>query len=296
MRSKTPELAVAHLVHQLANAREARLIVGLAIIDGAADLRVHLRAAQLFGGILRADRRLHQRRSGKKEAAAFGHQDVIAHQRQIRAAGHAHAHDGGDLRNAHRRHHRVVAEDAAEIVGVGEDIFLQRQKDAGRIDQVDRGDVVVDGDVLRADDLLRRHREERAGLHRRIVDDEHDQAALHARQSGHHAGRRRAAPLFIHAPRYVRAKLEELRARIDEQRNAFARGQAALLVLRLDGLFAAALLDDFFFVADTGDQFGHGILIALEARGVGLDLGVETADSAWWRWSVILGQAANYPR
>ena len=86
---------------------------------------------------------------------------------------------------------------------------------------------------------------------------------------------RRAAPLFIHAPRHVRAQLEELGARIDQQRNALARGQAALLVLRLDGLLAAALLDDLFFIADLGDQVGHGLLVALEAGGVGLHLGFE---------------------
>ncbi len=148
--------------------------------------------------------------------------------RQVGTAGDAHAHDGGDLRNAHGRHHGVVAEDAAEIVGVGEDVFLQRQKHARGIDQVDRRDVVVDGDVLRANDLLGGHREERAGLHRGVVHDEHDQSALHSRQAGDHSRRRRAAPLFVHAPRSVGAKLEELGAGIDQQRDALARGEASL--------------------------------------------------------------------
>ena len=112
---------------------------------------------------------------GKKKPAAFGHQDVIAHHRQIRAARDAHAHDGGDLRNAHGAHHGVVAEDAAEIVGVGKDVFLQRQKNAGGIDQVDRGDVIFDGDILRANHFFRGQREERAGFHRGVVGDDHHQ-------------------------------------------------------------------------------------------------------------------------
>ena len=78
-----------------------------------------LRAAQLFGGSFLPDRRLHQRGAGEKQAAALGHQNVVAHHRQIRAARDAHPHDGGDLRNAHGAHHGVVAEDAAEIVGIG---------------------------------------------------------------------------------------------------------------------------------------------------------------------------------
>ena len=235
--------------------------------------RVHLRAAQLFGGILRADGGLHQRGSGKKEPAAVGHQDVVAHHRQVGAAGDAHAHDGRDLRNAHGRHDGVIAEDAAEVVGVGEDIFLQRQKNAGGIDQVDRGNVIVDGDVLRANDLLRRHGKERAGLHGGVVHDEHDQAPVHSRQAGDHARGRRAAPLFVHAPGGVGAEFEELGAGIDQQRNALARGQPSFLVLRLDGLLAAALLDGLFVRSKSSYQFSDGVLVVLEAGRGGLDRG-----------------------
>ena len=118
---------VSQFFHQRADARQATLIVGLAIIHRAADLGVHLGATQLFSRDFLSDGRLYQCRSGKKKSAAFGHQYVVAHQRQIRAAGHAHAHDGGDLRNAHGAHHRVIAENAAKVVGIGKNIFLQRK-------------------------------------------------------------------------------------------------------------------------------------------------------------------------
>ena len=177
-----------HLLDDGANAREAGFVVGLAKIHRAADRGVHGRAAQFFGGNLLADGGLHQRRPGKKQSAAVGHQHVIAHHGQVAAAGHAHAHDGRDLRNSHGRHHRVVAEDAAEIVGVGKDVFLQRQKHAGGIHQVDRRHAIFDRDVLRANDLLRGHGEERAGLHGGVVGDDHHQAGLNARQAGDDAG------------------------------------------------------------------------------------------------------------
>ncbi len=119
---------------------------------------------------------------GEEESAAVGHKDVVAHYRQVSAAGDAHAHDGGDLRNALGRHDGVVAEDAAEVVGVGEDIFLQRQEDAGGIDEIDGRDVIIEGDVLRANDLLGRHREKRAGFHGGVVGDEHEGSPVNLAQ------------------------------------------------------------------------------------------------------------------
>ena len=150
------------------------MIVRFFEVDGAGDLRVHGRAAQFFGRVFLADGCLHQRRAGEKEAAAFGHEHVIGHHGQIRAAGDAHAHDRGDLRNAHCRHDGVVAEDAAEVVLVGKDVFLQGQKDAGGIDEVDRRDAVLDRDGLGADDLLGGHGKEGAGFDGGVVGDDHD--------------------------------------------------------------------------------------------------------------------------
>ena len=118
----------AHFVDQGADAGDAGVVVGFAEVDGAADLRMHFCAAEFFGGSFLADGGLDQRGAGEEEAGAFGHQDVIAHDGKVGAAGYAHAHDGGDLRDAHGAHDRVVTEDAAEVVGVGEDVFLQREE------------------------------------------------------------------------------------------------------------------------------------------------------------------------
>ena len=129
-------------------------IVLLVKIDGAADLGVHLRAAEFFGVDDLADRGFDQRRAGEIKAAAFGHQNLVAEHRQIGAAGDAVAHDRGELRNARGGDDGVVAKDPAEIVFVGKDFVLQRQKDAGRIDQVDQRQRAFEGDPLGADQLL----------------------------------------------------------------------------------------------------------------------------------------------
>src|ERR1700736_6206642 len=122
---------------------------------------------------------------------------MVAHYREVRAACYAHAHDGGDLRDTHGAHHRVVAEYAAKIVGVGEDVFLQGEKNAGGIDQINRGDAIFDGDILRANYFFRGHGEERAGFYGGVVNDEHDGAAANAGQASDYASAWRAAPVLI---------------------------------------------------------------------------------------------------
>ena len=168
--------AVSPFVDKRTDAGEAGFVVGFAEVDGTADGGVHGGSAQFFGGNYLADGGLHERGAGEKQAAAVGHEDVIAHHGEISPARHAHAHDGRDLRDAHGRHDGVVAKDAAKIVGVWEDVFLQREEDSGGVDKVDGRDVIFDGDVLRANDFLRGHGKEGASLDGGIVDDEHDQA------------------------------------------------------------------------------------------------------------------------
>src|ERR1700678_2027629 len=109
--------------------------------------------------------------AAEEEATAFSHEDFVAHHRQIRAAGDAHAHDRGDLGNAHGAHHVVVAGHAPEVIGVGGHSLLEREENAGGIDQVNCGHVVFDGDVLASYYFLCGHREKRAVFHRRVVRD-----------------------------------------------------------------------------------------------------------------------------
>ena len=91
---------------------------------------MHFCAAKFFGGRFLTDGGLHERRTGEKQSGTFGHQNVIAHHRQIGTTGDAHTHDCSDLRNAHCGHHGVIAKHTSKVVGVREDIFLQRQKDS----------------------------------------------------------------------------------------------------------------------------------------------------------------------
>ena len=192
---------------------------------------------------------------------------MVAHHGKIRAARHAHAHDRGNLGNAYGTHHRVVAKNAAKVVGVGENIFLQRQKNAGGIYQINCRDVIVDGHVLRANDLFGGHGEERPGFHRGVIRDNHKGAATNHSQARNRAGAGRAAPLLVHFEGRVNTQLEELRAGINQLGDALARGQAPFLVLRLNRLGAATLKNLLFFIFDFRKEIDHAACVLFEFGG-----------------------------
>ena len=269
------------------------MVIWLFEVDSAGDLRVHRRAPQFFGGVFLADGGFDQRRAGEKKAAAFGHQHVIRHHWQIRAARHAHAHNGGDLRDAHSGHARVVAEDATEVILVGEDILLQRQEDAGGVDKVKRRDAVLHGDVLRAQHLLRGHGKECAGLHCGVVGDDHAQTSADPTQSADDASSGSSAPLVIHAKPRIRTQLEKFGVRVEQQRQPLSRSQPLLGVLRLNGLGAATLADGGLLLTHSAEQRQHAgsvrplpFCLGIELRG---DCGVQHGRCRSRRRSVRAG-------
>ncbi len=162
---------------------------------------MHRGAAEGLGVGFLANGGLHELRAGEVEAAAFGHEDFVAEHGQIRAARDAVAHDGGVLRDAGGGEDGVVSEDAAEVVLVGEYLVLHRQEHAGGVDEVDERQVALEGDALRAEDLLARHRDERAGLHGGVVGDDHARVAGDVADAGNDARAGKRAPLAIHAVR-----------------------------------------------------------------------------------------------
>ena len=168
---------------------------------------MHVAAAELLGGDLLARRRLHQRRAAEEDRAGAAHDDVlVAHRRHVGAARRARAHHHRDLRDAERRQARLVVEDAAEVLAVGEDLRLQRQEGAARVDEVDAGQAVLERDLLRAQVLLHRQREVRAALHRGVVGDDHRLAPVDRADAGDDAGGRAPRRRTGRRPRAARAR------------------------------------------------------------------------------------------
>src|SRR5436305_1239079 len=111
--------------------------------------RLHVGTAQLLGAHLLAGRGLHQRRAADEDRArALDDDRLVAHGGHVRAAGGAGTHHRRDLRDGLRREPRLVVEDPAEVVAVREDLGLQRQKGAARVDEVNARQVVLLGDLL----------------------------------------------------------------------------------------------------------------------------------------------------
>ena len=240
-------------------------VVMRVMVHHARGARVHVGAAQILGADDLAGGRLHQRRAAQEDGALPAHDDrLVAHRRHIGAAGGARAHHRGDLRNALRGEVRLVEEDAAEVVAVGEDLVLHRQEGAAGIDQVDAGQAVLQRDLLCAQVLLHGDREVGAALHRGIVGDDDALAPGDAADAGDDAGG--GDLVVVEAVRGELRQLEERRTGVDQSRDAIARQQLVAREVALARGLTAALSR----LRDAGAQVLHQFA---HRRGVGREVG-----------------------
>ena len=215
---------------------------------------MHFRPAQLFVTYVLPDGTFHEGRPGEIQSGTFRHHELVAEHGQIPAAGDAVSHDGGDLRHAHGGEDGVIAEDAAEIVLVGKDFVLQRQHHAGRIDEVNQRQPIHHGDPLRPQHFFGRHGKERAGLHGRVVGDNHEAPPGHDADAANHARRRSRPPFAVHFPSGKPAELEKRTAAIDQPSDPLAGGESVFLMLPRNGLLPAPLGDPGPIAAEGLEQ------------------------------------------
>ena len=103
-------------------------IVCREVIDDAGKAGVHVAAAQILGRDLFTSRGLHERRATQKDRALVAHDDrLVAHRGHVGAACGARPHHDGDLRDALRRHVRLVKEDSPKVVAIRKHLILARQ-------------------------------------------------------------------------------------------------------------------------------------------------------------------------
>ena len=159
------------------------------VVGDAGDAGVDIGAAEILRGDDFAGGGFHQRGAAEEDGALAFHDDgFIGHGGDVGAAGGAAAHDDGDLSDALRGHLGLVEEDAAEMVAIGEDLVLVGEVGAAGIHEVEAGEAVLAGDVLRAEVLLDGDGEVGAALHRGVVADDDAFAAGDAADAGDDAG------------------------------------------------------------------------------------------------------------
>ena len=245
------------------------VVVGRHVVDHAAPARVHLGPAELLGGHVLAGRGLHERRPAQEDRAGAAHDHrLVAHRRHVGTARRARSHHHGDLGDARGRHARLVVEDAAEMVAVGEHLGLERQIGAARVGQVDARQVVLRRHLLRAQVLLDGEREVASALDRGVVCDDHARAAGDRADAGDDAGRRRLA--VVEAVGGQGRELEERRAGVDQALDPLACEQLAAGVMALDGGLAAACANALQVPLELRHQPVHALAIALVVLGAGV--------------------------
>ena len=95
------------------------------------------------------------------------------------------------------------------MIAVGKYFILHRQIGAAGIDEVNAGQAVLHGDVLRAQVFFDRHGKIRAAFDGGIVGDEHAFVPLYTPDAGDDACRRHTAFGFIHTKRRQGRKLQK---------------------------------------------------------------------------------------
>ena len=148
------------------------------------------------------------------------------------------AHHRGDLRDSLGGHAGLVEEDAPEVVAVWEDLVLEWEERTARVDEVDAREVVLLGDLLRAQVLLDRQRKVRATLDGGVVCNDHAFLPLDDADPRDHSGRRCLA--LVQLPGGEGSQLEERASRIEEAVYPLTGRELAARPVALDRLVPAA--------------------------------------------------------
>ena len=262
-------------LEQLArDAQRIGIVLGQ-VLAQAGDAGVHHRTAQLLVGGHLAGGGLQQRRPGQEGLGAAAHHDHVVRQpRHVGAAGGGRAVHHADHRNACRRQPGQVVEQLA-AVDEAFDLVLQ-QVGAGRFDQLHEGQLVLHGDVLRAQDLVAAHALDGAGVDAGIVDGDDAARAADRADAGDDAaaGHALLGVGLVDQPAGQRRQLQPRRAGVEQPRQALARQQLVPFVEQRLGLGRGGG-GTRFELAQAADQLQHGLALRLEGLAFGMDAGFE---------------------
>ncbi len=264
--------ARAEVGHNIAHNPERGAVVVGEVVGHAREPGMHIGAAKLLGAHHLAGGGLHERRAAEEDrAGALDDHHLVAHGGHVGAACGAGAQHSRDLGNAVGRHLGLVVEDPPEVVAVGEDLVLHRQEGAAAVNQVDAGQVILLGDLLRPQVLLDGEGIVGAALHSGVVGDDNDLAAADGADAGNDAGTGHL--VGVDGVSGEGAQLQEGGAVVQQQLHALAHQQLAALGVLAACVLATALGCCSHVLTQLG---GEGLVVG----DVGLELVALGADMA----------------
>ena len=142
------------------------------------------------------------------------------------------------------------------MLSVWENFILLRQKSAAGIHQINAGQAIGAGDLLRAHMLFHGQWKIGAALHRGIIRDDHTFAPRHAPNARDNP-RARNLPTIKPMGRELR-KFQEGRTRINQRTHTFTRQQLIARQMLIPRSFAAALFGCGDGCFQIRDQRRHG--------------------------------------
>ena len=195
----------------------------------------------------------HQRRPTQEDGALVAHDHrFVTHRRNVGTAGGARPEHSGDLRDTGRAHRRLVEEDAAEVIAVGEHLVLSGQKRPAGVHQVETRQSVLRRDLLSAQMLFDRHRVVGAPFDGRVVGHDHAFPAGYPADAGDDS--RPRAFIVVHAIGGQRCNFQQRTARVEQPVDPIPRQQLAAGDVPVPGALRAALRSDGQLVAELRDK------------------------------------------
>ena len=241
-------------------------LVGGEVVGQPGEPRVHLGTTErLVVGLLPRGH-LQQRGAGEEHLGAFlDHHHVIGHAWEVGATGRGVAEHESDRRDAVRRRPGQVAEGSP---AGDEDLLLRRQVGAAGLDEVDRREAVLQGDVGGPEGLAQRVRVARSAPHRRVAGADQALDAADDADAGDDAG----ADRVVGAVRGERAELQERGVLVEEQFDPLAGEQLAPLAVPLGVLRPAAADRLGVLGIDLGEAGQHRLAVGGERCRPGVEV------------------------
>ena len=239
--------------HDASHDRQGVAVVASQVIGDAGFTGMQIPAAEILRGHDLAGSGFHEWRPAEEDRALVLHNHgFIAHRRNVSPTGSTGSEHRRDLCDAGRAHVRLVVEDAAEVVPVGEHLVLTREERAAGVHQVDTRQAVLRRDLLGAEVLLDRHRVIRSALDGGVVGHHHAFAAGHPADAGDDSGR--GAVIVIHTVSRQWGDLQQRTAGIQQPVDTVPRQELAARSVPIPGSLRAPESSDGKLVAQLRNK------------------------------------------